>query len=521
MSDIVDIAASQIGTSESNKGHMKYINWYGGFGSGTPWCAIFVSHCSNQAGIPTSIVPKFASVAVGMQWFRNNGLFKIKGSYTPKRGDIVFFTNNRSHTGIVEKVEGATLHTIEGNTSDKVARRTYSLDENTLTGYGTPKYSGAVGTTSTGSVGSSDKNKKNSAEELKYLKKVLKNKESKKPTIIKMDSKIEMFPNYKDNTVDILVTNGKKRFYVPVLDDMRITWERKGTPGKLTFKTIIDKEYPIQEGNNIVVKLDKKLIFEGFIFTKKTSKENILEITAYDQLRYLKNKDTLIYSNKTASQVIKMIAKDFDLRIGDIEDTKYVIPKKIEEDTTLFDMILNALDETMMMKNKLYILYDDVGKLTLKNVANMKVNNIIDSETAQDFDYKSSIDENTYNQIKLGYENTDEKKNKKTLDTYVVRDKNKMNQWGFLQYYEKIDDPKIAVLKANVLLQMYNKKTRSLSITDAIGNINVRAGSLIPVFLTLVDKKLRNYLLVEKVTHKFSNKVHTMDLTLSGGDFSV
>ena len=59
------------------------------------------------------------------------------------------------------------------------------------------------------------------------------------------------------------------------------------------------------------------------MFKKQSDKENIINVTAYDQLRYLKNKDTYIYSNKTVSELIEMIAADFNLRVGVLEDTGF------------------------------------------------------------------------------------------------------------------------------------------------------------------------------------------------------
>ena len=95
-----------------------------------------------------------------------------------------------------------------------------------------------------------------------------------------------------------------------------------------------------------------------------------------------------------------------------------------------------------------------------------------------------------------------------------------INKWCVLQYVEKIDDPDIGKLKAKALLKLYNKKMRTLTVSKIIGNKNVRAGSLVPVMLDLQDIKVANYMLVEKVTHTFDNRRWTMDLVLSGGDFS-
>ena len=75
--------------------------------------------------------------------------------------------------------------------------------------------------------------------------------------------------------------------------------------------------------------------------------------------------------------------------------------------------------------------------------------------------------------------------------------------------------------KADALLKLYNKVTKTLTIKDACGDSRVRGGSLIVVQLDLGDVKLQNLMLVEKCVHKYGESKHTMDLTLSGGDFSA
>jgi hypothetical protein len=184
-------------------------------------------------------------------------------------------------------------------------------------------------------------------------------------------------------------------------------------------------------------------------------------------------------------------------------------------------MIQNALDTTLMTKSKLYVLYDQVGKLRLQNVNSMKINDcLIDDETGEDYTYKTTIDSDVYNQIKLVYENSDSDSGKTTLDLYVAKSTKSINKWGVLQYLEKIDDPDVGKLKSQAYLKLYNRKARSLTISGVIGCKKVRAGSLIPVVLNLDDVKVANYMLVDKVTHTFKNHQHTMDLILSGGDFS-
>ena len=100
--DIVDVAIGELGYKEQGNNRTKYGAWYGM--NGAAWCHMFVSWCAYKAGVSVSIVPKTASTSAGMAWFKKKGLFRYKGRYTPKRGDIVYFKTNRSHVGIVEKV---------------------------------------------------------------------------------------------------------------------------------------------------------------------------------------------------------------------------------------------------------------------------------------------------------------------------------------------------------------------------------------------------------------------------------
>lgn len=176
--DIVDIAISQIGYREQGNNKTKYGIYTGA--NGTSWCHSFVSWCAHEAGVSTSIVPKTASTTYGMNWFKKKGRFKYKGKYTPKRGDIVYFKTGRSHVGIVEKVSGSMLHTVEGNTSDKVARRTYSLNDKTITGYGVPDYKYVKGS------GRSSLSSKTKGEELAYLRKVLEQKSYHVETVVRL-----------------------------------------------------------------------------------------------------------------------------------------------------------------------------------------------------------------------------------------------------------------------------------------------------------------------------------------------
>jgi hypothetical protein len=314
---------------------------------------------------------------------------------------------------------------------------------------------------------------------------------------------------------ELLIENNGVVQMPPVLDGVTWATERKGVPGKLTFTVLKDSVANFTEGNPVRLTVDGKKLFYGFIFSKKRDKEQKITVTAYDQLRYLQNKDTYIYAKKTASDVITMIAADFGLQLGEIEKTEYVIPSRVEDNTMLFDIIGNALDLELENKKQMFVLYDDFGRLTLKSLEQMKVGLLIDDETGENFDYTSSIDDQTYNRVKLSFEN--EKTGKR--DIYVVQDSNNINNWGILQYFDTLKKGENGAQKAAALLSLYNAKTRKLKITKAFGDTRVRAGSMVVVKLALGDINVQNFMLVEKCVHTFNENEHWMDLTLRGGEF--
>lgn len=316
--------------------------------------------------------------------------------------------------------------------------------------------------------------------------------------------------------IELLIQNGSM-IYVPVVEgELKLSWERKGTPGKLEFSVIQDDILHFEEGNPVKLTVDDTAMFYGFVFSRRRKAGSpVVSVTAYDQTRYLKNKDTLLAEGMKASDLLKRLADDFRLRLGTVEDTEYVLESIVEENATLFDMLQNALDETLLHTGRLYCLYDDAGALTLKELSSMKLNLLIDEETAETYDYSSGIDGQTYNKIKLAFDNEETGKR----EIYVAQDGEHINQWGVLQYFEMEQTATGAAAKAETLLKLYNRKSRNLSIQNAFGDVRVRAGSGVAVLLHLDDLTLSQYMLVEKVVHHWKEGVHGMDLTLIGGEF--
>ncbi|NMP59378.1 lysozyme family protein [Enterococcus mundtii] len=137
-SDFLEAAINEIGTIQGE----KYWQWYG-FEGRVEWCAIFVSWVADQVGyLNQEKIIKSANCLEMINWLTEKGNYKKSSeNYHPQPGDLIFFDWNgggtgKDHVGIVEFSDGNIIQTIEGNTANKVARRTYFVNDPSISGYG-------------------------------------------------------------------------------------------------------------------------------------------------------------------------------------------------------------------------------------------------------------------------------------------------------------------------------------------------------------------------------------------------
>lgn len=312
-----------------------------------------------------------------------------------------------------------------------------------------------------------------------------------------------------------------KKYEISNLLDGEVAWttERVGVASKLTFTVIKEGEIVFHEGDQVRCMVDGVSIFLGYVFSKDKNRERIA-VTCYDMLRYLKAKQSYQIKGMKLGDVIKLIAKDFNLTVGELADTGYILPKKRYEVQTLFDIITNCQHQTLIKTNTVYNFFDNIGELTLKKAADMTAPLIISSVSADngerilaDYHYKTSIDDDTYNVVKLVWPNKQTGKG----DVYSSKDDDGINLWGKLQYYEKLsgefNEAEIRD-KVSYLLNYFSQVRRTLKL-EALGNTSVRAGCMIKLYIPdLGDIALHKTLLVNSCTHKISSNSHTMSLEM-------
>jgi len=294
------------------------------------------------------------------------------------------------------------------------------------------------------------------------------------------------------------------------------TWETTLTnqPGKLTFNYIDDTKVTISEGSPISFKVDGKGVFFGYIFKKGKKKDEKIPVTAYDQMRYLKNKDTYVLSNLTASQIFTKICRDFKLSFEVIDSSSYIVSPRVNDNKTLFEIIQHGIDETLINTGNWYMIRDNFGKLQFISINSMKTDLFIGDESLLiDFDYESSIDNDTYNQVKLIKENKETKKR----EIYIVKDSNTIKQWGLLQYFEKMDEKANAAqiqARAEMILKLKNRVTKKLKL-NCLGDLRVAAGSGVVLGISDLQKEgvaINQYFMVTTCSHIFQNDLHIMQL---------
>lgn len=124
-------------------------DFYNGRKNGYDWCDVFVDWCfvrafGRELGQKLLCQPG-KSLGAGTGYSLN--YYKQKGQFfsTPQPADQIFFGDSQStwHTGIVVKVEGGFVHTVEGNAGNPSAVRAarYTIGGRNIKGYGRPDWS--------------------------------------------------------------------------------------------------------------------------------------------------------------------------------------------------------------------------------------------------------------------------------------------------------------------------------------------------------------------------------------------
>lgn len=156
---------SQLDYDTANAGYNNYTKYardlnnagyYNGNKNGYAWCDVFVDWCflqlcNGDAKKAEWLICQTGDCGAGCTF--SAGYYRSAGRFhkDPMPGDQIFFGDkgDESHTGIVYKVDGSKVYTIEGNTSSSagvvangggVFKKSYARNDSRIAGYGRPRY---------------------------------------------------------------------------------------------------------------------------------------------------------------------------------------------------------------------------------------------------------------------------------------------------------------------------------------------------------------------------------------------
>jgi hypothetical protein len=478
------------------------------------YCQRFVRICCEAAGIKGNAAS--ANEAYSL-WCISSDMKNI-----PK-GAAVYFkgVGSYGHVGlstgsgnIIHAANGVRIESVEKCDKKYVFRGWGWQGGVALSGTGTTKATATKGTAK--STGTKTSTKTSTAKKTKTIEQVVKQSLGGDFNFT-ATAAIDGIGEVTDSKYELLIEN--ESVYLPVLcGEITLEYSRSLAPSKLCFGVIKDALIDFREGSPVRLRIDGKDVFRGYVFEKTRAERDIIYVTAYDNLRYLKNKDTVLYRNKKYSDLLKMLIEDYRLEAGDICDTGFVIEKKLDEGT-LFDILANAADLTYLATGKKYVLLDDFGKICLRSEDAMATDLVFTADNIASFDYTSTIDKEVYNYVSLAVDSKQDGERK----VYTKSDSNTA-LWGRLQYYKRITEELTEAQikdKINDVLKRYSRKRRYLTLKNARGDIAVRGGSRVRVKLDLGDIVIDEMFECERVKHTFCGMHHLMDMALYGREGEV
>ena len=150
---LVAWVTAQVGTREGANNWNKYAEdlrlqqLYGWNAQNQPWCDLFTDEAFVECfGLTAAAAMTYQPIGQGSAACRYSAqFFKNAGAWysTPEVGDVIFFfySGEINHQGIVVSVGTGLVATVEGNSSDMVARRSYAIGAANIAGYGRPRWS--------------------------------------------------------------------------------------------------------------------------------------------------------------------------------------------------------------------------------------------------------------------------------------------------------------------------------------------------------------------------------------------
>ena len=318
--------------------------------------------------------------------------------------------------------------------------------------------------------------------------------------------------------IKLLIQHGSNVYDATPILEGGVEWfaSIRGKTGRLKFKVVRDGIVNFVEGDKVTLYVNSISCFSGFVMTKERTSEQIISVTAYDQMFYLvKNKATYVFVNKGVKEIIQTIGADYGLQVGRISDSGWKMPQRIEEGETLVDIILSALEICGQATGKEYFLYDGAGVLTVKERSEMVTDAVLKCDGGiSDYTYKTDISKDTYNAVQLYHAGRKETERK----AYKAEKTDKVKEWGRLQYYKRVaytlNQAQLKELAESILKEK-SRVVKKLTIENINGDVLLFAGNSIWLEIPdLAEISLTGQALIESCTHIFEDGEHRTQMEI-------
>lgn len=260
-------------------------------------------------------------------------------------------------------------------------------------------------------------------------------------------------------------------------------------------------------------------VMRGYILQRRrdTTGGGGMVLTAYDLLIYLlNNRDDYIFRNVTATDVVKTVCGDWDIPLGEVASTQYVINKMIARNMTLYDMIVKALVLTREGDGTKFFVRAKEGKVHLVPKAHNPVtwvlaygSNILGATHEEDvLEMRNRISVRTHG---------DEEEKPEILAT--VDDEALVKKYGVFQEIHSVDGNAVDKFKAQEIARNLLKKLAKVKQTATVTAIGVN--TLYPGDPVIVEEPitgLKGTYYVKDITVTVTGSNATMEVSLSWDD---
>lgn len=310
--------------------------------------------------------------------------------------------------------------------------------------------------------------------------------------------------------LDLLIWNGREWLMPAWLAGARLQ-RAANAAAVLDFTVVKNGMLDFLEGAPVCLLADGQPVFKGRVFAKRRRQPELIAVRAYDQLRFLQNRDCCSFRDFTPADLLKRVGAEMGLELGRLADCGLRLPARSFDNRRYLDMLASVLQEVYLAKGRRYFVFDEAGLVCLQSCWDLRVNIMLTENCLGGWEYATSVDEGVCNRVKVIYED----KRKGQRRQFLAENAERIGDWGPLQLVSKSADAQEQTQAwARELLQQGCRRQESLLVRDVPGDLRVRGGGMVGVRLNLGERLVDCWALVKRAEHRFLGGNILMDLSL-------